>query len=74
MFHVERSLETLEFNKLLGIIADFAKSDASRRAVLSISPLNSIEDINKRFRLIDEIRLMSQKGKLMERDCVWACG
>jgi DNA mismatch repair protein MutS2 len=63
MFHVERSLEILEFNKLLGIIADFAKSDVSMRAVLSISPLNNIEDINKRFRLVDEIRRMSQKGK-----------
>ncbi len=63
MFHVEHSLEILEFNKLLGIIADFAKSDASKGSVLSISPLNNIEDINKRFRLIDEIRLMSQKGK-----------
>jgi DNA mismatch repair protein MutS2 len=63
MFHVEHSLEILEFNKLLGIIADFARSDASKGSVLSISPLNNIEDINKRFRLIDEIRLMSQKGK-----------
>lgn len=62
MFHVERSLETLEFNKLLSIIAESTKSDASRRAVLSISPLNSIRDIDKRLRLIEEIRLMSQKG------------
>ncbi|MFZ6006200.1 MAG: endonuclease MutS2, partial [Nitrospirota bacterium] len=63
MFHVEHSLEILEFNKLLGIIAGFAKSDASRKAVLVISPLNSIEEINKRLRLIEEIRRMSQKGK-----------
>lgn len=63
MFHVEHTFEILEFNKLLGIIADFAKSDASRRAILSISPLNSLDDINKRLRLIEEIRLMSQKGR-----------
>jgi DNA mismatch repair protein MutS2 len=63
MFHVEHSLEILEFNKLLGIIADFAKSDASKRAILSISPLKSIDEINKRLRLIEEIRLMSQKGR-----------
>lgn len=63
MFHVEHSLEILEFNKLLRVIADFANSDASRGSVLSISPLRNIEDINKRFRLIDEIRLMAQKGK-----------
>lgn len=63
MFHVEHSIEPLEFSKLLEVIADFAKSDVSRRAVLSISPLNSIEEINKRLRLIEEIRLMSQRGK-----------
>lgn len=56
------TIESLEFNKLLGIIADFTKSDASRKAVLGISPLNSIENIIKRQGLINEIRLMSQKG------------
>jgi DNA mismatch repair protein MutS2 len=56
------TIESLEFNKLLGIIADFTKSDASRKAVLGISPLDSIENINKRQSLINEIRLMSQKG------------
>ena len=63
MFHVERSLETLEFDKLLGVIADFAKSDASGMAILNISPLKSTKDINERLRLIEEIRLMSQKGR-----------
>jgi len=63
MFHVERSLETLEFDKLLGVIADFAKSDASGRAILNISPLKSTKDINERLRLIEEIRLMSQKSR-----------
>lgn len=56
------TIESLEFSKLLGIIADFTKSDASRKAVLGISPLDSIENINKRQGLINEIRLMSQKG------------
>lgn len=63
MFHVEHSLEILEFNKLLAVITDFAKSDASRKAILSMSPLNSIEEINRRQRQIEEIRLMSQKDK-----------
>ncbi len=63
MFHVEHFLEILEFNKLLGIISDFAKSDASRRTVLSISPLHSGDDIDIRQRQIEEIRLISQKGK-----------
>jgi DNA mismatch repair protein MutS2 len=63
MFHVEHSLEILEFNKLLAVITDFAKSDASREAILAMSPLNSIKDINRRQRQIEEIRLMSQKDK-----------
>jgi len=56
------TIESLEFNRLLSIIADFTKSDASRKAVLGISPLNSIDNINKRQGLINEIRLMSHKG------------
>ncbi len=56
------TIESLEFDKLLGIIANFTKSNASRKAVLGICPLNSIEHINKRQGLINEIRLMSQKG------------
>lgn len=55
--------ESLEFNKLLEIIAGYTNSDASRRTVLGISPLNSIEDINKQQGLINEIRLLSQKGR-----------
>lgn len=62
MIH-QRILESLEFNKLLEIIAIPAKSDASRRAILSICPLNSIDEINIRQRQIEEIRLMSQKNK-----------
>lgn len=53
----------LEFDKVLSAIAGFTKSDASRRAVFSISPLKSIEQIQKRQLLIREIRFLSEKGK-----------
>jgi DNA mismatch repair protein MutS2 len=58
-----KSLEILEFNKLLGVISGLAKGEASKEAVLSLSPLNGIDEINKRLRLIEEIRLMSQKAR-----------
>ena len=58
----QSNIESLEFNRLLSLLAEYTKSDASRKVVLEISPLESLEDINKRQGLINEIRLMSQKG------------
>lgn len=58
----ENSLGLLEFNKLLGIISDLASSDASRKSVLGIIPLNKRDDIEERFGQINEIRTMSQEG------------
>ncbi|OGW21145.1 MAG: DNA mismatch repair protein MutS [Nitrospirae bacterium GWB2_47_37] len=58
----KNSLEALEFDRLLGAAAKFAKSEASRNEVLSISPLGSIAEISKRLGLIQEIRLAAQKG------------
>lgn len=59
----QNSLDSLEFDKLLEIIARYANSDASQRSILSITPLDSKEEIEKRFSCIEEIRLLSQKGK-----------
>lgn len=59
----QNSLDSLEFNKLLELIAQYASSDASHRSILSIAPLDSKEEIEKRFSCIEEIRLLSQKGK-----------
>jgi DNA mismatch repair protein MutS2 len=59
----QNSLDSLEFSKLLEIIARYANSDASQRSILSITPLDSKEEIEKRFSCIEEIRLLSQKGK-----------
>lgn len=59
----QTTLTALEFNKLLEIIAQHAKSDASRSAILSIKPLSSRNEIEKRFACIKEIRRMSQDAR-----------
>ncbi len=59
----QNSLISLEFNKLLEIIALHAKSDVSRSAILSIAPLSNIDEVKKRFSCIEEIRRMSQNGR-----------
>ena len=58
----QNSLISLEFNKLLEIIAQYARSDASRNAILSIAPLSSKQEIEDRFACIKEIMRMSQKA------------
>src|SRR5208282_3057549 len=56
------SLSLLEFNKLLGIIADFAHSEASRNAVLSMHPLADRSSIEKRLCQISEIMRIYEGG------------
>ncbi|MCX8031118.1 MAG: endonuclease MutS2 [Thermodesulfovibrionales bacterium] len=56
------TIEHLEFNKLLFMIADIAKSQASKRATLQIKPLKSLEEIKLRQDLIKEIMQMYSEG------------
>lgn len=56
------SLKVLEFDKILNVISRFSHGEASRKSVLKILPLHSIEDIEKRFGQIQEIRRLSQEG------------
>lgn len=56
------TLKALEFNKLLDIISRFSNSDISRDAVLNISPLSNIGDIERRFGQLSDIRRTSQEG------------
>src|SRR3990167_1864458 len=58
----QTSLNSLEFNKLLEIIARHAHSDASEKAILAIAPLSRKEEIEKRFSCIEDILLMSNNG------------
>ncbi len=56
------SLSLLEFNKLLGIIADFAHSEASRKAVLAMYPLADRGAIEKRLGQTSEIMRIYDGG------------
>lgn len=58
----ENSLNLLEFPKLLRLISAFSHSSASEKAVLGILPLGSVEEIEKRLVLIEEIRRISHEG------------
>ncbi len=57
------ALGLLEFQRILEEIALYAKSPASRRLVLSIMPFKERNDIEKRFRLIDELRKLLSEWK-----------
>ncbi len=56
------ALSLLEFNKLLGIIADFAHSEASRKAVLAMYPLADRGGIEKRLGQTSEIMRIYDGG------------
>jgi len=62
----QNSLELLEFHKLLGLISGFSYSDAGKKSILNIRPLENMEDIGKRTGQISEIREMSRKGTPLE--------
>jgi DNA mismatch repair protein MutS2 len=52
----------LEFDKILGVIAGFANSDATRQEVLDIRPLGDRREIELRFGQVEEIRRLAQLG------------
>ncbi|MCI0469094.1 MAG: endonuclease MutS2 [Nitrospirae bacterium] len=54
--------KSLEFDKILSLISDFANSDASKRYILNIEPLFEKDVIEKRFSQIEEIRRLDQEG------------
>ncbi len=56
------SLHLPEFDKLLDVVSGYAKSDASKKAVLGIRPFLSREDIEKRQGQVADIMRMSQEG------------
>lgn len=58
----ENSLDLLEFHKLLRIISNFANSDASKKSVGDIRPLNDRENIERRLNQIHEIRKIAHEG------------
>lgn len=58
----EAIFKPLEFDKLLNLITQYANSDASKKFILDICPLNDKEEIEKRLNQISEIRKISHEG------------
>ncbi len=58
----QSKLELLEFNKLLNIISDIAKSPATKKAIIEIHPFNNMDNILIRQKQINEILMMYQQG------------
>lgn len=56
------ALQVLEFDKILDAISKFSNSDASRTYILSITPFDNKDDVEKRFKLIHEILRLSHEG------------
>ncbi|NTU41498.1 MAG: endonuclease MutS2, partial [Nitrospirales bacterium] len=56
------SLAALEFPKLLSLISSLAHSDASRDAVLAVTPLEDRSAILRRLGEVEEMRRMAQMG------------
>lgn len=56
------AFQILEFDKILNTISGFSHSDASRQAVLDISPLSNRGDIEERFGQVKEIQGLAQAG------------
>ncbi|MEW6001456.1 MAG: endonuclease MutS2 [Nitrospirota bacterium] len=59
----DNSLNLLEFNRLLNVISAFSNSEASKKSILNIRPLDKKEDIEKRFAQIHEIRKIFHEGR-----------
>ncbi len=55
------SIETLEFNKVLNSIANYANSESTKRAILSIQPFSDKKQIEKKQREISEIRKIAHE-------------
>ncbi|MDX9715340.1 MAG: endonuclease MutS2 [Dissulfurispiraceae bacterium] len=53
--------QLLEFDKLLNIASSYAKSSPGQKAINRLCPLDNLHEINKRFSIIEEIRLLSQR-------------
>lgn len=56
------TLRTLEFDKILQVIAARANSEVTCHAVGDISPMTDKEGIEARFGLVEEIRRLSRQG------------
>lgn len=60
----EQSLKNLEFDKVLNWLATYPKSEIAKKIILHAKPLKSIDQIQKRYALIEQfIKLINSSGK-----------
>lgn len=59
----KHTLHVLEFDKILALVAHFASSEAGRRRVLALSPLDSRDEALTRMRMVTEMRRLMEWGK-----------
>ncbi|MGW8272895.1 MAG: endonuclease MutS2, partial [Thermodesulfovibrionales bacterium] len=57
-----KTLQLLEFWKVLEYVTGFSNSDASRYKILSIRPLDSVESITSKLSLVQELMRLCQEG------------
>ena len=59
----KESLRSLEFYKILNVIAGFSNSEATEKSILGICPLDERKDIEDRFGQIRELVRLSESGE-----------
>ncbi len=58
----QETLQALQFDRILGVIATYANSDATRSAIIAIRPFDGRDAIERRFGQVEEIRRLGQVG------------
>lgn len=60
----EQSLKNLEFDKVLNWLSTYTKSEIAKKIILQAKPLKSIDQIRKKYALIEQfIKLINARGK-----------
>lgn len=57
----ERTLNALEFPRILEHLAKRCSSEAGKQAALAVRPLNDLEEVRRRQRLVEEARIWSAR-------------
>jgi DNA mismatch repair protein MutS2 len=57
------TIHTLEYHKVLSLVARYASSEAGRQAVLELAPVDDISEARDRLALISQMKLLLEWGK-----------
>jgi DNA mismatch repair protein MutS2 len=59
----KHTIQVLEYEKGLSIIARYASTDAGREHVLALKPLKDASEVTSRLEMISEMRVLLEWGK-----------